>query len=625
VVRSFYVTCVLVTVFLTGFARAGSFVAEERLKGPPWPAEIKGHVPVKPGEHPRLLFRKTDLPELRRRAETPEGKMIIKRLRYLLNGSDGESMTTVFSPATCEYPGGNYRSLSIKTPGVFTMSHAAGYGFLYQLTGDKKYAEYGKQCFIKGLDEAVRDRDSRYALFNTGALRAGPAMTWYALGYDLCYDGWDPDFRRHVCMKLLFHDGGNANIKIEALAQGRRHHPACNHWGGQISGPAMLALATMGDPEANEEQVQKLLKWGEQSTLRQLTEGIGDYGFFGGGTGPGVITTDTAFLPLLQAWKTAAGKDFLTPRPVGEWLSLKWIFGCVPLADGGTPLYPVRGTYSHNYFSGGSSRRGTFGMGFGTISEKYRPALLWLYSRSFEKADLAAEQPYGSCSVYPHQSIIALANWPFGMKEGNPGKVLPRMYLDEYWDLAEFRSGWTGPDDIVISALLNRSGGHYRCMADTHVIYGGRHHVMPVTLKGQLRGGELRPRGWAIRSDDGSLAVDFNEDGSGLMLVWANAKSLTDGYTAEKLKKMKGRSKPRFKGAVHMASAAPRGSGAPAKLGVPDFAKPGGAKAGDQGVSFDVVLYGGSRKLKILREGPRKARVGARRFEYDGKFVKFVK
>ena len=32
------------------------------------------------GEHPRLLFRKSDLRKLRERAKTPEGKAMIERL-----------------------------------------------------------------------------------------------------------------------------------------------------------------------------------------------------------------------------------------------------------------------------------------------------------------------------------------------------------------------------------------------------------------------------------------------------------------------------------------------------------------------------------------------------------------
>ncbi len=50
-----------------------------------------------PGEHPRLLFRKSELPALRARAETPEGRAILARLRELL-GNNGESSPTVFNP-----------------------------------------------------------------------------------------------------------------------------------------------------------------------------------------------------------------------------------------------------------------------------------------------------------------------------------------------------------------------------------------------------------------------------------------------------------------------------------------------------------------------------------------------
>lgn len=58
----------------------------------PWPSEIKGFVPPQPGEHPRLLFRKTDLAKLRAKLKTPEGQAIVKRLREQLNGSDGQSL-----------------------------------------------------------------------------------------------------------------------------------------------------------------------------------------------------------------------------------------------------------------------------------------------------------------------------------------------------------------------------------------------------------------------------------------------------------------------------------------------------------------------------------------------------
>src|ERR1051325_9156017 len=64
----------------------------------PWPAQVANYKAPEPGEHPRLLFRKSDLPALRERAKTPEGKAILDRFRKCLNGSDGETLPTSFNP-----------------------------------------------------------------------------------------------------------------------------------------------------------------------------------------------------------------------------------------------------------------------------------------------------------------------------------------------------------------------------------------------------------------------------------------------------------------------------------------------------------------------------------------------
>ena len=125
----------------------------------PWPADVPGWKKPEPGEHPRLLFRKGDVPEIRKRAETPEGKAIVKRLRFLLDGKNGE---TLLPPGQPEH-----------TIGAFTIGHAAGYGLLYQLTGEKKYADLGLQCFDRMI-KGEADRDGRYSFTEpNGELRAG--------------------------------------------------------------------------------------------------------------------------------------------------------------------------------------------------------------------------------------------------------------------------------------------------------------------------------------------------------------------------------------------------------------------------------------------------------------------
>ncbi|MEZ5300488.1 MAG: hypothetical protein R3F11_07485 [Verrucomicrobiales bacterium] len=248
---------------------------------PPWPGAVPGWQKPEPGEHPRLFFRKADLPALRERAKTPEGQALIRRLKFLVGG--GEIMTPSFNPYTKAYEG------KIDLPeGTYTISHAAGLGFLYQLTGEKHYADLGRLCMEKAL-EGARDIDpeARYAFRQPGgALRAGPSIAWYAAAYDLCYDGWTEVFREKVAAELQNYNEGE-HMDIGSMAAGRRHAPGSNHWGPQIAGPAMVALAIQGDPGTDDAKVAKLLETSEKSFLRELVEGWGERGWFAEGDGLG--------------------------------------------------------------------------------------------------------------------------------------------------------------------------------------------------------------------------------------------------------------------------------------------------------------------------------------------------
>ena len=77
-------------------------------------------------------------------------------------------------------------------------THAAGYGFLYQITGDKKFAEFGKQCMLKMIDE----ENSGIGIVCMGFGTVDPYgwVLFYRVspGYDLCYDGWDKATREYI-------------------------------------------------------------------------------------------------------------------------------------------------------------------------------------------------------------------------------------------------------------------------------------------------------------------------------------------------------------------------------------------------------------------------------------------
>jgi hypothetical protein len=352
--------------------------AEEK----PWPVPVPEFKPPQPGEHPRLFFRRGDLAALRARAETPEGQAILKRLRYLLDGGTGESMPPHKNPMTSGYgKGGGPKPKKEEMPvGTYSMSHAAGYGLLYQMTGEEKYADLGRQCFEWAL-EGVRDRDreARYSFKNPdGALRAGPSLGWYAVGYDLCYDGWDEDFRKKIAKTICNYSEGK-NKSLEELARGSRHMPASNHWGMQVGGAALALLAIQGDPGVDDAKIDKLLAASEKAMIRNLTEGFGDHGWFAEGDGTGSMSSHIVFVSALKAWRIAGGKDFISPRPNAPWTTLKWIFLTVP--RNGRMDVPKRGAYPHNVWAReGLSGAGYFAQGFGAVTDEQKAAMLWFYN-----------------------------------------------------------------------------------------------------------------------------------------------------------------------------------------------------------------------------------------------------
>ncbi|MBA4065755.1 MAG: hypothetical protein C0501_18955 [Isosphaera sp.] len=479
----------------------------------PWPAPVKGFVAPKPGEHPRLFFRKADVPEMRKRAETPEGKEIVTRLRFLLNGGDGEAMPTVFNESGKAYEGKTKEPPVGKT---YTLWHGAGYGMLYQLTGDRKYADLGRQCVEKAL-AGQRDRDDRYSWVKPGgALRAGPSLGAVAMAYDLCHDGWDEDFRKKVAGEIQGYNQGQY-MSLGEMARGARHNPGSNHWGCQIGGAGLAVLAVEGDPGTDAKLLAGHREAVERNIVRQVTEGFGDHGYFHEHPGPGQIASDTAFVPLLQAMRVAGGKDFVTPRPNAEWVSLKWALWLLPTDKGA--FYPnphPNGGYGTEYFQrAGLSKGGQHAQGFGAVDEKHRPAMLWVYRNFVEPTEVkeydellkAGERSYDAL-VYPHRAVLALANWPIGVEPKSPEGLLPKAVGDERMGYYVFRNRWQDADDTIVGVLLGaRNDG-----PGTVHVWGLKERVK----FGQMRKGKadhfaaLPDGSGTLTAADTFLAVDYS-------------------------------------------------------------------------------------------------------------------
>lgn len=513
-----------------------------------WPAAVAGFLPPAPGEHPRLFFRKADLTKLRARARTPEGTAILARLKVLLGG--GEAMPSQYSTA---------KRFNDKTgrldAGAYTLSHAAGFGMLYQLTGEKKYADLGRQCVEKAFD-GVRDSDGRYAWVRPAEMmRAGPSLGYIAMGYDLCYDGWDAEFRKKVAQAFMGYeqtaDKQDGQITFTRLCL-QPYSPAkgSNHYPLQVGGAAIACLALRADPELSAEQnatIDTYLATIEKNTLRVLTEYFGDGGYFEEHDGPGVISSTQSFIPALQAWRVAGGKDFVSPRPNAQWLTMKWVLELT--TRDGKPVYPnhfPNGTlsYGDEFFERyGGHFEGHFAHGFGAILPEQVPALLWTYKTfveptekdipafPFETNKLKPGEKSYDATLYPYRAVAAFVNWPIGIEPRNPQGIVPNVLEDKIHRHYVFRNRWQNERDCIVALLLgartrDRTGGRNArlkiwCLGE-QVNVPSVPPSASATLDGRKDGSGT------VTWDGGALAIDYSRRSGAEAVVLLAGPSASD-------------------------------------------------------------------------------------------------
>ncbi len=506
-----------------------------------WPAPVADWKAPAAGEHPRLFFRKGDIPELKKRAQSPDGLAIVKRLGLLLDGKDGKTLPEIL-PTIGTGAEGTYGK-------AMTLWHPAGYGMLYQLTGDKLYADLGKQAMEHILTD-TGDIDGRYGYLknpnkNYGALRAGPSLGAVAMGYDLCYDGWEEDFRKKVVKAMLT---GPFGFPLKDLVEGKRHGPHSNHWGPQIGGGAIALLALKGDPGVDDKIIDPLIETSKGKFITQLTQGFGDGGMFKEGKGAGGIGSDTAFMPAIQAWRVAGGQDFVSPRPnaaaitmikVHELLLVKgepWYLIDKP-SGYGTGFFGLPGNKAGlNSDRDNLARGGQFAQGFGVIPEKLKPAALWVYNNIVEKDP--AQRTFDTISRYPHRAVLALVNWPIGIKEVNPAELIPKVHYDDYLGLYSFRNQWTGTEnDIVVNATHRTRDPHPLMVFGK----GERLSLGPCPPKAQTTHFQAAEDGsGTLTAGSMKLGVDFSKASGaealivtvGLAMTGAKIKQITAGEHA---------------------------------------------------------------------------------------------
>ena len=177
---------------LADASRSGQ-VTHEIIRGP-------RNVPDRPGsaEHPRLLFTAADLPRLRQVIATPAGQYFYNLLKEQLEAAEERGFGKQGMP-------GNSQAL-----------WAVGYGFMYQLTEERHYAEQAAELVWTSMTAALADGQQQ---------QQATRILGTALAYDLCYHGWDAEIRRqtyHFLLRQAIHFANRRDI-IDPLDFGMRY------------------------------------------------------------------------------------------------------------------------------------------------------------------------------------------------------------------------------------------------------------------------------------------------------------------------------------------------------------------------------------------------------------------
>lgn len=380
----------------------------------PWPSLVKGIETFKPGEHPRLIFRASDVPRLKQRAETPEGKMILARLEKMLGNKDPKQ----------------------------ALWHGYGYGLMYQLTGEQKWADLGKD-YAKGvMDGTITWPRWGWWTKDGGYMRVGPSVAAVAVTYDLCYHGWDEAFRQEVAKAIqerIYPRFVDKPIKEETDFQ---FSPRSNHYGMANGGAGLAILAIKGDPGTDPKVIERCDRIFKQRLKRALTAGFGNRGWFYEGTFCGQYPSVMGMLSYMHALKVAEGLDYITNRDEARWMVTKWMYEVVRSADQAVAQY--RGMYAK---FGWGHLHGDFSIGFGIVPQSDVSDLLWFYKKTIEPDGI---KEFDAKRV--RTAVYAFVNWPIGVDATDPTGKRSRVLHDSEADFWVFRSGWQGEGDIVISS-----------------------------------------------------------------------------------------------------------------------------------------------------------------------------
>ena len=375
---------------------------------------LDNHQPIQPQEHPRLIFRKQELPLLRKKAQTPYGKAIISRLEKALKEK-------IYYEAYV--PNGGY--------------HATGHCFLSLLRDEPESAAIAWEI----VEQSLKQPGKRF-------LEHAPIVAGVAMAYDLCYSMWDESQRRKITRWLA-----NQAVKLtkgDTPRRGWNNNPWSNWYARARGASGLAALAVLYEPEEylpnhqffpNPDEAWRLTKISERGVIRYLNRAIGDRAF---GTEGDLYTTEPwvlTIMPFIQAYRNVLGVDLAPDKT-------KWMLPSYILRSVATDQGFAAPTYGRHRLRANHS---LFPVGLPIVNDEFLPAVMGFYDRNL---GLNGDNTFGIGKLLPYEAIFALVGYRDGIKFQNPEPLWGKVLIDKQKGFYSFRNQWQDQDDLVASIYL---------------------------------------------------------------------------------------------------------------------------------------------------------------------------
>ena len=386
----------------------------------PWPGKVERFKPLMPGEHPRLAFRAHEVALMKKRAaETPEGQAIMAQTRKV------------------------YEQAGHSENDKFTTWPAVGMAFMYQMTGEQKYADAARDNVARTLLDNIRGEGVSQDIHH------GPRLQALAMAYDMAAPGWDADFRLRVVDEIE----QRVNELATGMFMGRgmsgfNPNPWSNHNGIRMGCMALGAMAIHGDRNAAGEtlDMSRHIQIAAREVRMYYERGVGISGYGMEGAYYKTMTMQRGLVHSLHAFENVMGWD-VVPGPIGDFDLVGYFLEASPGSPGSTPgkspgLDPV-----------------VWAVDMITVPDDMLPGVLWLHHRS---VGLGGNKTF----AVDHGMLapFVMARYPFDVEPKHPSESFRWIAPDINKGHFIVRPTWKDSDDILlVMNLLSDTlrGCHY--------------------------------------------------------------------------------------------------------------------------------------------------------------------